>query len=63
MRKVYPMLLDFINNSQKQYSFINVEGISVEDIPEDKTLKFYFYGQEKKKFLTIRKNMISLFII
>lgn len=46
-KKMYPMLVDFINNSQKQYSFINVEGISVEDIPDDKTLKFYFYGQEK----------------
>lgn len=46
-KKMYPMLLDFINNSLKQYSFINVEAISVEDLPDDKTLKFYFYGQER----------------
>lgn len=54
-KKMYPMLVDFINNSQKQYSFINVEGISVEDIPDDKTLKFYFYGQEKEEILNYQE--------
>lgn len=54
-KKMYPMLVDFINNSQKQYSFINVEGISVEDIPDDKTLKFYFYGQEKEKIFNYQE--------
>ncbi|HGL1312212.1 TPA: DUF4365 domain-containing protein [Streptococcus pneumoniae] len=54
-KKMYPMLVDFINNSQKQYSFINVEGISVEDIPDDKTLKFYFYGQEKEEIFNYQK--------
>ena len=41
------MLVDFITNSRKQYSFINVDGISVEDISDDSNLKFYYYGQEK----------------
>lgn len=54
-KKMYPMLVDFINNSQKQYSFINVEGISVEDIPDDKTLKFYFYGQEKEEIFNYQE--------
>lgn len=46
-RKLYPMLVDFITNSRKQYSFINVDGISVEDLSDDNNLKFYFYGQGK----------------
>lgn len=46
-QKLYPMLVDFITNSRKQYSFINVDGISVEDISDDNNLKFYFYGQGK----------------
>ena len=46
-QKLYPMLVDFITNSRKQYSFINVDGISVEDISDDSNLKFYYYGQEK----------------
>ena len=46
-QKLYPMLVDFITNSRKQYSFINVDGISVEDISDDSNLKFYFYGQGK----------------
>ncbi|HFN9664109.1 TPA: DUF4365 domain-containing protein [Streptococcus pneumoniae] len=54
-KKMYPMLVDFINNSQKQYSFINVEGISVEDIPDDKTLKFYFCGQEKEEIFNYQE--------
>ena len=54
-KKMYPMLVDFINNSQKQHSFINVEGISVEDIPDDKTLKFYFYGQEKEEIFNYQE--------
>ncbi|VLR41639.1 Lmo0466 protein [Streptococcus pneumoniae] len=54
-KKMYPMLVNFINNSQKQYSFINVEGISVEDIPDDKTLKFYFYGQEKEEIFNYQE--------
>lgn len=54
-KKMYPMLVDFINNSQKQYSFINVEGISVEDIPDDKTLKFYFYSQEKEEIFNYQE--------
>lgn len=54
-KKMYPMLVDFIKNSQKQYSFINVEGISVEDIPDDKTLKFYFYGQEKEEIFNYQE--------
>lgn len=54
-KKMYPMLVDFINNSQKQYSFINVESISVEDIPDDKTLKFYFYGQEKEEIFNYQE--------
>lgn len=57
------MLVDFITNSRKQYSFINVDGISVEDISDDSNLKFYYYGQEKERSLTIRKKMISSFII
>lgn len=60
-KKMYPMLVDFINNSQKQYSFINVEGISVEDIPDDKTLKFYFYGQEKEEIFNYQEEH-NLFI-
>lgn len=44
---MYPMLVDFINNSQRQYSFINADGISVEDITDEKNLKFYFYGPVK----------------
>lgn len=54
-KKMYPMLVDFINNSQKQYSFINVEGISVENISDDKTLKFYFYGQEKEEIFNYQE--------
>lgn len=54
-KKIYPMLVDFINNSQKQYSFINAEGISVEDISDDKTLKFYFYGQEKEEIFNYQE--------
>ena len=54
-KKMYPMLVDFIKNSQKQYSFINVESISVEDIPDDKTLKFYFYGQEKEEIFNYQE--------
>lgn len=46
-QKLYPMLVDFITNSRRQYSFINVDGISVEDISDDSNLKFYYYGQEK----------------
>lgn len=46
-QKLYPMLVDFITNSRKQYSFINVDGISVEDLSDDNNLKFYFYGQGK----------------
>lgn len=46
-KEMYPMLVDFINNSQRQYSFINADGISVEDITDEKNLKFYFYGPVK----------------
>ena len=44
-QKLYPMLVDFVTNSQKQYSFINIDRMSVENIPNDKEIKLYFYGQ------------------
>lgn len=54
-KKMYPMLVDFINNSQRQYSFINTDGISVEDISDDNNLKFYFYGQGKGEIFNYQK--------
>ncbi|WP_369351161.1 DUF4365 domain-containing protein [Streptococcus hillyeri] len=45
--KLYPMLVDFISNSRKQYSFIDADGISIENIADDKDITFYFYGQDK----------------
>ena len=44
-QKIYPMLVDFVTNSQKQYSFINIDGMSIENIPNNKEIKLYFYGQ------------------
>ena len=46
-QKLYAMLVDFINNSRKQYSFINADGISIENIANDKNINFYFYGRNK----------------
>lgn len=61
-KKLYAMLVDFIKSSRRQYSFINVDGISVENIPDDRDITFYFYGKMKKIFLTIRMNMTFLSI-
>ncbi len=46
-QKLYAMLVDFINNSRKQYSFINADGISIENIANDKNINLYFYGRNK----------------
>ncbi|MFV8043372.1 DUF4365 domain-containing protein [Streptococcus pluranimalium] len=54
-QKLYPMLVDFILNSRKQYSFINVDGISIENITDDKNMKFYFYGQSKSDIFNYQK--------
>ena len=44
--KIYPMLVDFMNSSRKQYSFTtNHHGLSIDKIPRNKTIKFYFYGK------------------
>ena len=49
------MLVDFVTNSRKQYSFINIDGISVENIPNDKDFKLYFYGQGKGGIFNYQK--------
>lgn len=54
-QKLYPMLVDFVTNSRKQYSFINIDGISVENIPNDKDFKLYFYGQGKGGIFNYQK--------
>ena len=54
-KEMYPMLVDFINNSQRQYSFINIDGKSVKDLPDDKNLKFYFYGTGKEKIFSYQE--------
>ncbi|WP_117286470.1 DUF4365 domain-containing protein [Streptococcus intermedius] len=54
-QKLYPMLVDFVTNSRKQYSFINIDGISVENIPNDKDIKLYFYGQRKGGIFNYQK--------
>lgn len=54
-QKLYPMLVDFVTNSRKQYSFINIDGISVENIPNDKDIKLYFYGQGKGGIFNYQK--------
>lgn len=43
--KVYPMLMDFINSSRKQYSFAISHGLTMDKIPKDPKLKFYHYGK------------------
>lgn len=60
-RKLYPMLVDFITNSRKQYSFINVDGISVEDLSDDNNLKFYFYGQGKGEIFNYQEEHALFF--
>lgn len=42
---VYSMLVGFINESRRQYSFATSGGLTISDIPKDKTLKFYYYGK------------------
>ena len=54
-QKLYPMLVDFVTNSRKQYSFINIDGISVENIPNDRDIKLYFYGQGKGGIFNYQK--------
>ena len=54
-QKLYPMLVDFVTNSQKQYSFINIDGMSVENIPNNKEIKLYFYGQGHEGIFNYQK--------
>lgn len=43
--KVYPMLMDFINSSRKQYSFATSRGFTMDKLPKEPKLKFYHYGK------------------
>lgn len=43
--KVYPMLMDFINSSRKQYSFATSRGLTMDKLPKEPKLKFYHYGK------------------
>ena len=54
-QKVYPMLVDFVTNSQKQHSFINIDGMSIENIPNNKEIKLYFYGQGHEGIFNYQK--------
>ena len=54
-QKLYPMLVNFVTNSQKQYSFINIDGMSIENIPNDKEFKLYFYGQGHEGIFNYQK--------
>lgn len=54
-QKIYPMLVDFVTNSQKQHSFINIDGMSIENIPNKKEIKLYFYGQGHEGIFNYQK--------
>lgn len=54
-QKNYPMLVDFVTNSQKQHSFINIDGMSIENIPNNKEIKLYFYGQGHEGIFNYQK--------
>ena len=54
-QKIYPMLVDFVTNSQKQHSFINIDGMSIENIPNNKEIKLYFYGQGHEGIFNYQK--------
>ena len=43
--KLYPMLMDFINTSRRQYSFAASDGITMDKLPKEQNLKFYHYGK------------------
>ena len=49
------MLVDFVTNSQKQHSFINIDGMSIENIPNNKEIKLYFYGQGHEGIFNYQK--------
>lgn len=54
-QKIYPMLVDFVTNSQKQHSFINIDGMLIENIPNNKEIKLYFYGQGHEGIFNYQK--------
>ena len=54
-QKIYSMLVDFVTNSQKQHSFINIDGMSIENIPNNKEIKLYFYGQGHEGIFNYQK--------
>lgn len=54
-QKIYPMLVNFVTNSQKQHSFINIDGMSIENIPNNKEIKLYFYGQGHEGIFNYQK--------
>ena len=54
-QKIYPILVDFVTNSQKQHSFINIDGMSIENIPNNKEIKLYFYGQGHEGIFNYQK--------
>ena len=54
-QKIYPMLVYFVTNSQKQHSFINIDGMSIENIPNNKEIKLYFYGQGHEGIFNYQK--------
>lgn len=43
--ELYPMLVSFIEDSRRQYSFAISGGITMCDLPKDKSIKFYYYGK------------------
>lgn len=43
--KVYPILIDFINTSRRQYSFATSDGLTMDKLPKEQNLKFYHYGK------------------
>ncbi|WP_408033678.1 DUF4365 domain-containing protein [Streptococcus uberis] len=43
--KVYPILMDFINSSRRQFSFATSDGLTIDRLPERQNIKFYHYGK------------------
>lgn len=43
--KVYPILMDFLNSSHRQYSFATSDGLTMDRLPKNKSIKFYHYGK------------------
>lgn len=53
--KLYPMLHHFIRSSQKQASFSDKEGIHLKDLPKNRKLKYFYYGQSPIDIFNFQK--------